>query len=77
MGAGGLGCSVGTTIGVSVSCSVGGDDFCCYGAVFVLKISANFSTAVVALGPHSKKNGGARIAKSSDEIMDIISGLIL
>ena len=55
MGSVGIGCSVGAALGVLVPCSVGGDGFCCYGAVLVLNISANCSIAVVALGPYSKK----------------------
>ena len=51
----GIGCSVCATIGLSVPCSVGGDGFCCYGALLIIKISANCSTSVVALGPYSKK----------------------
>ena len=55
MGAGGIGCSVGAVIVVSVPCSVIGDGFCCSGAVLVLKMSTNCSTSVVALGIYSKK----------------------
>ena len=38
-----------------MTCSVGGYGFCCSSAVLVLKMSANFSTAVVALGGFYKK----------------------
>ena len=48
-------CSVGVAIGVAVSCSDGGDGFCCSGAELVLKFSANCSTSVVALGGILKK----------------------
>ena len=38
-----------------MTCSVGGYGFCCSSAVLVLKMSANFPTAVVALGGFYKK----------------------
>ena len=56
VGEGGLGCSVGAAIEVSVNFYSGGDGFGCYGAALVLKISANCSTSVLALGPYYKKN---------------------
>ena len=49
VGAGGIGCSVGPTIGLSVPCSDLGYGFGCSGARLVLKVLANCSTAVVAL----------------------------
>ena len=52
VGEGGMGCSVGAAIEVSVTCSYGGDGFGCYVAALVLKISANCSTSVLALGPY-------------------------
>ena len=55
MGACGIGYSVGTSIVVPVPCSTLGGRLYCYGAVLVLKMSANFSTAVLALGIYSKK----------------------
>ena len=38
VGAVGLGCSFGATIGVSVCCSSGGDGSYCFGDVLVLKM---------------------------------------
>ena len=55
VGADGLGCPVGAVIGLSVPCYVGGGGLCCSGAMLVLKMSANFPTTVVDLGPYSKK----------------------
>ena len=55
MSADGIGFSVGAAIVLSVPCSDVGGGLCCYGAVLVLKISDNCSTAVVALGPYSKR----------------------
>ena len=52
---GGLGCSVGAALVVSVPCSIDRDGFCCSGAVFVLKHLSNCSTSVVSLVPYSKK----------------------
>ena len=55
MGTGGIGFSVGDVLEVSVRCYIGGYGLCCSGAFLVIKISANFSTEVLALGPYSKK----------------------
>ena len=55
MVSGGLGCSVGASIGVLVSCSIGGEGSCYFGDLLVLNISASCSISVVALGPYYRK----------------------